>query len=53
MVGEAVPDKAQSAFFNVLFNGIEYFLFGNFHLSIGPAGNLDDHVEDALVLIGE
>ena len=53
MVGKAVPDEAQSTFFNVLFDRIEYFLFGNFHLSIGPAGDLDYHVEDTLVLIGE
>ena len=53
MVGEAVPDKAQSTFFNVLFDRIKWFLFGNFHLSIGPAGDLDYHVEDTLVLIGE
>jgi hypothetical protein len=53
MVGEAVPDKAQSTFFNVLFDRIEWFLFGNFHLGVGPAGNLDYHVEDTLVLICE
>lgn len=53
MVGEAVSDEAQSTFFDVLFDRIKEFLFGNFHLGVGPAGNLDYHVEDTLVLIGE
>ena len=53
MVGEAVPHVAQFTFFDVLFDRIEGFLFGDFHLSVGPTGNLDYHVEDVLVLISE
>ena len=53
MVGEAVPHEAQSTLFNILFDRIELFLFGNFHLGVGPTGNFDYHVEDTLVLVGE
>lgn len=53
VVGEAIPDVAQSTLLDVLLDRIEYFLFGNFHLGVGPAGNLDYHVEDTLVSISE
>jgi len=53
MVGEAVPDVAQSTLLYVLLDRIEGFFLGNFHLGVGPAGNLDYHVEDTLVLIGK
>ena len=53
MVREAVADETQATFFDVLFNGVESFLLGDFHLGVGPTGNLDDHVEDAIVLVGK
>jgi hypothetical protein len=53
MVGEAVAHVAQAALFDVLLDGIERFLLGNFHLGVRPAGNFDNHVENAIVLIGE
>ena len=53
MVGEAVAHVAQATLLDVLLDGIERLLLGDFHLGIGPAGNLDDHVEYAIALIGE
>jgi hypothetical protein len=51
VVGEAVTDIAQAALLDVLLDGVERLLLGDFHLGIGPAGNLDDHVENAIVPI--
>lgn len=51
MVGEAVAHKAQTTLLDVLLDGVERLFFGDFHLGIGPAGDLDDHVEDAIVPI--
>ena len=53
MVGEAVAHVAQAALLDVLLDGIERLLLGDLHLGIGPARDLDDHVEDAIALIGE
>lgn len=53
MVGEAVADETQATLFDVLFDGVESLLLGDFHLGVGPAGDLDDHVEDAIVPVGE
>ena len=53
VVGEAVAHVAQTALLDVLLDGIERLLLGDFHLGVGPAGDLDDHVEDAIALIGE
>ena len=53
MVGEAVAHEAQTALFDILLDGIERLLLGNFHLGVRPAGNLDNHVENAIALIGE
>lgn len=33
-------------------DGVELLLLGDLHLGVGPAGNLNDHVEDGLVGIG-
>jgi hypothetical protein len=51
VVGEAVAHIAQAALLDVLLDGVERLLLGDFHLGIGPAGNLDDHVENAIVPI--
>ena len=53
VVGKAVTNKAQTVFLNVLLDGVEGLLLGDLELRIGPARNLDDHVEDAAVLVGE
>jgi hypothetical protein len=53
VVRKAVADEAQTALFYVLFDGVEGLFFAYFHLGVGPAGHLDDHVEDAIVLVGE
>jgi len=53
VVGEAVADETQPSLLDILFNGVEGFLLGNFHLSIRPARNFDDHVENAVVLVCE
>ena len=53
MVGEAVTDKAQTTLLDVLLDGVESFLLGDLQLGVRPARNLDDHVEDAIVGIGE
>jgi hypothetical protein len=51
VVGEAVAHVAQTTLLDVLLDGVERLLLGDFHLGIGPAGNLDDHVEYAIVPI--
>ena len=53
MVGEAVAHEAQATLFDILLDGIERLFLGNFHLGVRPAGNLDNHVENAIALIGE
>ena len=53
MVGEAVADVAEAALLDVLLDGVEGLLLGDLHLGVGPAGDLYDHVEDAIVLVGE
>jgi len=50
---EAVPHKAQLATLDVLLDGVERFVFRDLHLRVSPTGNLNNHVEDAVVLIGE
>lgn len=53
MVGEAVTDEAQLALLDVLLDRVECLLLGDLHLCVGPAGDLDDHVEDAIVPVSE
>lgn len=53
MMGKAVADVAQTTLLNILFDGVESLLFGDLHFSISPAGDFDDHVEDAVVLVRE
>jgi hypothetical protein len=53
VMGEAVADVAQAAFFGVLLDGVEELLLGDFHLRVCPTGNLDNHVENAIVLVSE
>lgn len=53
MMGETVPDETQTTFLNILFDGVEEFLFRDFEFGIGPSRNFNDHVEDTIVLVGE
>lgn len=53
MVGEAVAHEAQATLFNVLLNRVERLLLGDFHLCIGPARNLNNHVKDSIILVGK
>ena len=53
VVGEAVADVTQTALLNVLLDGVEGLLLGDLHFRVGPARDLDDHVQDAIVLVGE
>jgi hypothetical protein len=50
---EAVADVAQPAFLDILFDGVEGLLLGDFHLGVGPTWDLYNHVEDTIVLVGE
>ena len=53
VVREAVTDVTETALLDILLDGVERLLLGDFHLGVGPTGNLDDHVEDAIGLVGE
>jgi hypothetical protein len=52
-VREAVADVAELALLGVLEDGVELLLLGDLELGVGPAGDLDNHVEDGAVLVGE
>jgi len=51
VVGETVTDETQPTFLDVLLDGIERVFLGDLDLGVGPTGDLDNHVEDAIVLI--
>lgn len=51
VMGETVSDKTKPSLFDILLDRIELFFLGNLHLSVRPARHLDDHVEDAIVLV--
>ena len=53
MVREAVADVAKTALLDILLDGVEGLTGGDLHLRVGPAWDLDDHIEDTLVLVGE
>ena len=53
MVGEAVANETQTALFDVLLDGVEWLLLGDLELGVGPARDLDNHVEDAIALVGK
>lgn len=53
VVGEAVTDEAETALLDILLDRVEGLLLGDLELGVGPAGDLDDHVEDAIALVGE
>ena len=53
VVREAVTDVTETALLDILLDGVERLLLGDFHLGVGPTGDLDDHVEDAIGLVGK
>jgi len=53
VVREAVANEAQTALLDVLLDRVKGFLLGDLHLRVGPARDLDDHVEDAVALVSE
>lgn len=53
MVGEAVAYIAQPVPLDVLLDGIHELVLGDLHLRVRPARHLNDHVEDAVVLVRE
>ena len=53
VVWEAVADETQTAFFDVLLDGIEWLLLADLELGVGPTRDLDNHVEDAIALVGK
>ena len=53
VVGEAVAHVAQTTLLDVLLDGVEGLLLRHLHLRVGPAGNLDNHVQDAIVAVSE
>ena len=53
VVREAIAHITQLATLDVLFDGVERLLLGDLHLRVGPAGDLDDHVEDAIVAVSK
>jgi len=53
VVGEAVANVTQPTLLDILLNWVEGLFFRDLHFGIGPAGDFDDHVEDAIVLVSE
>jgi len=53
VMGEAVANKTQTTLFDVLFDWIEWLLLGDLELCVGPAGDLNNHVEDAIALVSK
>ena len=52
-MGEAVTDETQTALLDVLLDWIEWLLLGDLELCVGPTRDLDNHVEDAIALVGK
>lgn len=53
VVGEAVANVAELALLDVLLDRVEGLLLRDLHLRVGPARDLNDHVENAIILVGE
>lgn len=52
LMRERIPHKAELSFLDILLDRVERLFLGDLELGIGPAGDLDHHVQDALLLIG-
>jgi hypothetical protein len=53
VVRETVSNESELALLDILLDGVERLLLGDLHLGVGPSGNLNNHVEDGLGLVGE
>ena len=53
MVREAVANETQAALLNILLDGVERLILGDLKLGVGPTGDLDNHVEDAMALVSK
>ena len=53
VVREAIANEAKFTLLDVLLDVVKVSLLIDLHLGVGPARDLDDHVEDALVLVDE
>jgi len=53
VVGETVANETQPTLLDVLLDGIERLLLGDLEFGVGPTGDLDNHVEDAIALVGK
>jgi len=51
MMREAVADVAGLVVLDILLDGVEGFLLADFQFCVGPARDLDDHVENLVGLI--
>jgi hypothetical protein len=50
---ETIPYIAQFTLFNVLFNRIVTFVFGNFFFGIRPSWDFNNHIEDLGLAVGD
>jgi len=53
VMGEAVANETQATLLDVLLDWIEWLLLGDLELCVGPTRDLDNHVEDAIALVGK
>lgn len=53
MVRKAVADKTWVALSDFLFDWVHRLIFRNYHLCIRPTRDLNDHVENAPIVIGK
>ena len=53
MMGEAVPDVAETTALDILFDGIEELFLGDLHFCISPSGDFNYHVQYVMVLVCE
>jgi len=53
MVRETVANETQTTLLDVLLDGVERLFLADLELGVGPAGDLDDHVENAIALVGK
>lgn len=53
MVREAIANEAKFTLLDVLLDVVKVSLLVDLHLGVGPTRDLDDHIEDALVLVDE
>jgi len=53
VMGEAVANETQTTLLDVLLDWIEWLLLADLELCVGPTRDLDNHVEDAIALVGK